>query len=372
MRIAVNALSATNLSGPAVLLGHLGRLAAWTVGRHEFIVLHHRGNAGAKRELGENVTWIECAPCTANWLTRAIWEQLVLPARLKSLGADALFMASGTTVSTVRLPQIVMAMNPWALVREVHRGPAEAIKAAMQRVAYRNAVRTASMIFYISNFLREAYVANAATSERSHEIVYCGMDDDLLAAAAKRMPVEQRRNQIVSVSMMARHKDVETLVRAVAGLRDVHGIRPRLVLAGGWPDASYRAEMERLVETLALKDQIEMTGHLSRSELFRLYGESRVFSLMSRCESFGIPAVEAQCFGTPVVAANCCAAPEICGSGGTYPEPGDAVGASKALADLLSDSSRWNELSQSAVENSAKYRYETCAKPMMRVFAVER
>ncbi|GAG17383.1 unnamed protein product, partial [marine sediment metagenome] len=55
MRVVVNALSATNLSGRRVLLGHVSRLARWTAGRHEYCVLYHRANRDIRRDLGPNV-----------------------------------------------------------------------------------------------------------------------------------------------------------------------------------------------------------------------------------------------------------------------------------------------------------------------------
>ena len=91
---------------------------------------------------------------------------------------------------------------------------------------------------------------------------------------------------------------------------------------------------------------------------------------MSWCESFGIPAVEAQCFGTPVVSSNCCAIPEVCGTGGIYPAPGDSDGTATALARLLTDAGEWRRISQAASANAAKYTYDLTARPLLRVLGL--
>ena len=89
---------------------------------------------------------------------------------------------------------------------------------------------------------------------------------------------------------------------------------------------------------------------------------------MSWCESFGIPAVEAQAFGTPVISSNCCAIPEVCGNGGVYPEPGDYQSVATKMARLLTDDNEWAQLSEAAIQNSEKYRWDLCSKPLMRIF----
>ena len=82
------------------------------------------------------------------------------------------------------------------------------------------------------------------------------------------------------------------------------------------------------------------TGYTSREDLYQYYTESRLFCLMSRSESFGIPAVEAQVFGIPVISSNCCAVPEVCGKGGIYREPDDVQGVALEIFNLLTDDNK--------------------------------
>jgi glycosyltransferase involved in cell wall biosynthesis len=167
---------------------------------------------------------------------------------------------------------------------------------------------------------------------------------------------------------MARHKNAEAVVRALARVRSAVP-KARLVFAGSWPDAAYERGIRRLVADLGLAGAVDFAGFLPRAELDRLYAESQVFCLMSRCESFGIPAMEAQLFGTPVVSSTVCAIPEICGPGGLFRDPDDVPGVAAALQSLLEDDAEWARLSAAARANAARYTWAECSRPLLERLA---
>ena len=144
--------------------------------------------------------------------------------------------------------------------------------------------------------------------------------------------------------------------------------RLSLHLVGSWPDAVYEQKILCLITDLGLREQVQVHGFVSREELDRLYAESQVFCLMSRCESFGIPAIEAQLFGTPVVCSTACAVPEICGEGGLFCDPDDVDGIAAALESMLCDPEKWNSLSERARFNGEKYVWEKCSRPLVELF----
>jgi len=145
-------------------------------------------------------------------------------------------------------------------------------------------------------------------------------------------------------------------------------VRADLRLVGAWPDRGYERSIRAQVRAGGLSEQVVFAGHVPRGQLHRDYAESRVFCLMSRCESFGIPAVEAQAFGTPVVGSDCCAIPEICGAGGVYPRPGDWAETARQLASLLTDDRRWSELSGKARANAQRFRWDACSRGLLEMF----
>jgi glycosyltransferase involved in cell wall biosynthesis len=371
MRVLVNALSATNISARHVLLGHLSNLAKWTSGKHEYFVIYHALNKDICKELGDNVHWVKCPVITAHWFARVIFETLFLNRLVSKLSIDFLFSPAGTIIYGISVPQVSFAQNPWFLINWPNRSLYGNIKSFVQRHNYKQAMRLAKMMIFNSEYMRDLYRKTARFKEKDSEIVYQAVDNTVHEIASKLRGSTQRKPyQILCVSHMASHKGVETVVRAVHKLNICYKVPAQLYLIGPWTDFRYQRKIFGIIKQLKLNEKVFMSGRVSEEELYRYYSESKVFCLMSWCESFSIPTVEAQAFGLPVVASNSSAIPEIGGEGGLYAAPQDVDGAAEALFKLLTDNQYWCSISQKAIENSKKYQWDTCSKPMLKMFNI--
>jgi len=369
MKMLINGLSATNISGLHVLLGHLTQVARWTSDEHSYVVLYHSGNADIVRDLGNNVDWVECPSYTAQWLGRFLWETAFLPGLARKLNAAAMFTPAGVAVPSLTIPQVVFCQNPWSLVGEMQHSPMDKIKAFLQRRAYRYAMSHAAVMVFNSHYMQDSYRALAKRDARNSIVAYQCPSNSLWEAADTVTENQARTpGRIVTISAMAPHKGVEVTVRALAILRDKYGVQAELHLVGGWPDSDYEAAVRNEIARLDLASQVTFAGHVSEEDLHMHYAKSKVFCLMSRCESFGIPAVEAQAFGTPVVSSNCCAIPEICGDGGVFPHPLDADEVANELRRLLTDDAHWKQMSAAARNNARRFKWESCSQPLLKMF----
>jgi glycosyltransferase involved in cell wall biosynthesis len=231
-------------------------------------------------------------------------------------------------------------------------------------------MRHADVMVFNSEYMHEAYRANSGCDARRSVVSYQGIGDAIFQAASETTDsLVRRRHRIVTVSAMGPHKGVETSIKALAIVRDKHGIPADLKLIGTWPDSAYRASNEQLVRQLGLENAVHFAGHVPLAELHQSYAEARIFCLMSYCESFGFPAIEAQAFGTPVVTSNRCAMPEIDGDGGVYAEAGDAEATAEALVRLLVDDAEWAARSQAAKQNAERFRWDLCARKLQEALA---
>lgn len=365
MRILVDGLSATSLSGQHVLFGHLLQLARSASERHEFFVLVHPSQQSLPSLALRNIHMVVAPPGLSNWKRRVLWQLVSFAKVIRETRAEIVFTPAGMKLPACRLPQVCLAQNPWCLTPVLHRSVSDRIKASLQRRAYRHAFETAALMAYNSHFMRTAYRQNAPRrTECDNLIVYQGLDDETHEAAAEmRNRTGKRSHQILAVSVMAAWKNIETLLDAVQLLRQ-QGVPANLNLVGPWADAQYEWKIRNQVDRRGLGAHVRITGGVSRPELYRQYAEATVFCLLSRCESFGIPALEAQLFGTPAVVSNGCAMPEICGPGAVSVSSDDAPQAAQALAKVLEDPLHRQCLADAAIENASKYRWSECSRPL--------
>lgn len=314
------------------------------------------------------MAWLRCGGLSRHWCGRLLFEAARLQRLVSGLGIDVYLTPSGTVAPFLSVPQVSMALNPWALVMSTQRTAAERVKGRLQRHAYRQTVRRAALVAYGSRYMQRLYRENAGREEGTGVIAYPAAADDVHAAAALPERPARDAGHVLCVAVMAPHKGVETLVRSVAELRRDAAAPVTLSLVGPWPDARYERDMRSLARQLGVAECVRFAGHVPREELLSLYARARVFALTSQCESFAIPCVEAQAFGTPVLASDCCASPEVCGAGGVYVPPGDVSRTAREMLRLLSDGDCWKRSSDAAIANAQRFIYDLTSRPLMGIF----
>ena len=117
------------------------------------------------------------------------------------------------------------------------------------------------------------------------------------------------RRFILSVASLEPKKGVDTLLRAVAIVREEHGVDAMLALVG--PDIGTGDRLRALAAELGIADRVVFCGELPHRDLHAYYTAAAVFCLASRVEPFGIVLLEAGAFRCPVVATAVGGIPEI-------------------------------------------------------------
>ncbi len=153
------------------------------------------------------------------------------------------------------------------------------------------------------------------------EVVPSGIDVARFGAGRRdevlrlRLGVGQSERLLLYVGRLAREKNVELLVRALARAKDD---ALKLVIAG---DGPHRHELERQAREAGVIAATRFLGVVSRDELPNLYASADLFLMPSTTETQGLVLAEALAAGALVIAADAPQNRDVLGNVGRIVDP---------------------------------------------------
>jgi glycosyltransferase involved in cell wall biosynthesis len=217
--------------------------------------------------------------------------------------------------------------------------------------ARRWATCRAARMITISRFTAQGAVRANGVDPRRTRILFNCLDPKFLPRerAAPRPTVPS----MLTVARMARieqYKGHDYVIRALpALLRQFPDLVYHVVGGGDW-----RPDLEELARQEGVYEAIRFHGMVSDEELARLYGETSVFVMPSRCEGFGFVFLEAMAQGTPAIGGNMDASPEVIvdGETGYVVDPTSSAAIAGAIARVLADPDLRERMGRAGVERA--------------------
>lgn len=161
---------------------------------------------------------------------------------------------------------------------------------------------------------QEQEILRSLVSTRGQiEVIPCGTDINNFrltskAEARAKLNLESHEKVILYVGRFDERKGIETLVRAIALLKEKDLNNLKLIIVGGssadMPDGAERARIENIVDELGLRESTLFAGRIGHDILPLYYTSADVCVIPSYYEPFGLVAIEAMACGVPVVASN--------------------------------------------------------------------
>ena len=164
-------------------------------------------------------------------------------------------------------------------------------------------------------------------------VVPTGIDVDRFAAGQRdeslrrRLGVRADGRLVLFVSRLAREKNIDVLLQALADANDPSLV---LVIAGDGPQ---REELERLAVELRVAERVVFLGVVARNELPDLYASADAFVFPSTTETQGLVQAEALAAGAFVIAADAQPNREVLGDAARIVAP-DRAGFAQALREI--------------------------------------
>ena len=161
-------------------------------------------------------------------------------------------------------------------------------------------LRSADATLYYSDFMRREGVRLGADPDTASVIPW-GIDVEAFRGTTDPAIARQRlglpdRPMVLSVSGLIARKGLDTVLRALARLRDTHDFT--YVVCGEGPE---RAALEHLSATLGIADRVRFIGRVARQTMPDYFAAADVFTHGAILEAAGLVLIEAMASSRPVV-----------------------------------------------------------------------
>jgi glycosyltransferase involved in cell wall biosynthesis len=207
-------------------------------------------------------------------------------------------------------------------------------------------------------------IANAFNIDVSRiKVVHNGIDTEVFVP---RPDITRTPGRIMATASADQPlKGLEYLIRAIALLADDHPNIHLVVLGKINPDGA----SQKLIDQLDLGERIRFVSGVSTDELVTLYAEANLVVVPSIYEGFGLPAGEAMACGVAVVSTRGGALPEVVGDAGVLVPVRDAAAIASAIAELLQDPQRVEQLgSQARTRILSLFSWQVAAASMIQTY----
>ena len=314
----------------------------------------------------ENLHWVIVPDKSPMY--RLIWEQTTFPKLVHRAEVDLLHSLHYTQPIRLGCPSIVTIHDmTFFLFPDLHTRS----KRLFFPFAIRSSVRRADALIAISESTRQDSIRLLGVSPQKIFTTQLGItdefrvvkDNELLAKVREKYDLPEEF--VLYVGLVEPRKNIPFLIRAYKSLAD-EGIKHNLVIVGriGW---MYQ-EVFKQIEELGLEGRVQFTGYLPQDDLPMVYNLASLFVYPTKYEGFGLPALEAMACGTPVVTTAISSLPEIVGDAGLLIPPGDEQALASAMAEVLHDSTLFNQLRTRGLQRSEHFTWERTAQQTLKVY----
>jgi glycosyltransferase involved in cell wall biosynthesis len=241
------------------------------------------------------------------------------------------------------------------------------VVAFFKRRAQRDALKRADCLGFISRYLRELLISYHRVQPNCAEVFYNGLAESWLERARQPLPDwSSRPMEIVTVSNVHPYKRNHLVIQALPALLKRPGLGGLVYHIVGHCEPVFREQLESMARSLGVQKHVVIHGRLNDDDTQHRYRQAKAFVMMSVCESFGIPAIEAMTFGTPVVASNCCAMPEVCGDAAILSPVDDVETLARNIEIALTDANRVEQMREIGAHRVQRFRGGDSAEAMAR------
>jgi glycosyltransferase involved in cell wall biosynthesis len=218
-------------------------------------------------------------------------------------------------------------------------------------------IRRASAVIADSRHTADDAVRLLGLDPARVHVVHLGVDPRYAPPKARERPEVPH---LLYVSAHGPHKGYTEAFEVVSALAE-RGLPHRLKVVGTIA-RRVKPLVRMQIGKVAHPERIDLLGVVPFDELLALYQRADAVVVTSRYEGFGLPAVEAMATGTPVVAFANSSLSEVVADGGVLVPDGDVAAFVEAVASVVTDPRRWDELSAAGRARAGAFSWQRAAE----------
>jgi glycosyltransferase involved in cell wall biosynthesis len=291
---------------------------------------------------------------------RIAWEQTGLPVTAAARRLDVLHGPLSVVPAATRIPSVI-TVHDLAFLKYPDQVPAA--RRAWLIAGTRLGARKSERIITISENTKADLLQWLKIPEEKVQVIPLAISPRVERVSGTSLDVFQMRFNIdrpyiLAVGTLEPRKNLPTLLRAFARIKD--DVPHQLVLVG--PEGWLNHELKSTLDELSLGDRVRLTGFVSDEELGGWFSGADLFAFPSWYEGFGLPSIEAMHCGAPVLASNTSSFPEVVGDAGILIPPGDVDLWAESMRDLLRDRPRLDALREKGFARAADFSWTRTAQ----------
>jgi len=378
MRICINAIASTAGGGKTYLI----QLLRWLrdAPAHDYEIWLPRSQAASFNDPPANIAIRTSRLAHWGFPGRLLWEQAVLPWRLRRRKTDVLFCAGNFCPLWTRVPVVLLSANALyfspryakELLRRRHWGWAlrHALKGKLAVWSARAARQVVTPTKAMADYLQQA---SRKPLERVHPVWFGHHEPPAPRREADETETAEtnepgggnaRPFRFLILSFYNYFRNFETVFQAMARLRErsprpvklvlTTELRPGLKLGGYDTTQAWR-----LLRRLKLADTVECLGHVPYERLAETYARADALICAGYIESFSFTLVEGMANGVPVLASGIPAHREVAGGAALFFSPLDAEDLTAQCLRLIEDPCLRERLRRAGRERAAGFSWDS-------------
>lgn len=365
MNIAITLLSATSYGSITYLTHLIPALIDLDKTNQYHIFISKENRARCEREQS-NFHFHVYRGNSQSSLRRFLWEQLVLPVKLKKHDIDVLFTAKNINSLLACCKTIISIRNMQPLCyKEYTNNLLLTFSSALRSFLTKASIRKADRIIAVSNAVKDHLVHRFSESQERIDVVYNG---NPIAGASGVHHHPRRPPFLLTASKFVSYANQLSLVKGYHAALRRNGDLPSLHMAGGVLDKAYYVKVKKYISDKGLEKKIKLLGLLSHEEMIQSYHEADAFLYPSTLEACPHTLIEAMACGLPIGTTNSPPMPEICKDAAIYFHPYDINDIADKIHLISSDHTLRQMLKNKTLHRCRFFDWNKTAGQLVDVF----